>query len=214
MQRKLFATAAFVWLAMTAGQAGATITTFQALIEYNGGVPPVGSPPWLTVEFDDGGTSGLVTMTLTATNLTANEFVSGLYLNLDPTLDPTGLVFSPPTEGDFESPTISLGTNLYKADGDGHFDILLAFSESDGLPNRFTAGDAVSYDITGFTDLTAGSFNFVSAPDGAGAGLYPMAAHVQATGQDGSGSAWVSAPEPASLALLLVGGLTLMRRRG
>jgi len=202
-------------LGIATTEAGATSVTFQASLEYAGGTPPVGSAPWLTATFDDGNSSGLVTMTLVATNLTGNEFVSVWDFNLDPNLEPTDLIFSAPAKvGSFADPKISLGENEFKADGDGHFDILVGFVTSDGLPDRFSAGDSVSYTITGIQDLTANSFNFMSAPDGAGTGLYPTAAHVQATGGGGdSTSGWVSVPEPVSLSLLGMGGLVAMLRR-
>ncbi|MCJ7543961.1 MAG: PEP-CTERM sorting domain-containing protein [Phycisphaerae bacterium] len=182
-------------------------------MEYNGGVPPVGPTPWLTAQFDDHDTPGSVTLTLTGTNLSGTEFLRSGYFNLDPALNPGNLTFSTPTQtGMFDTPTISLGSNAFKADGDGFFDILLEFSTSDGPEKRFTSGDSVSYAVGGIAGLTASAFNFISAPDGAGRGLYPTAAHVQNTGVEGTGSAWVTVPEPGTLSLLALGGLALIRR--
>jgi hypothetical protein len=69
-----------------------SILEYYASVEFSG-APPAGSPPWLKVAFDDEGTPGSVLFELTALNLVGSEFVSKLYLNLDPALDVTGLVF-------------------------------------------------------------------------------------------------------------------------
>jgi hypothetical protein len=206
-------------LALTASQATAKLITLGSDFEFSGATPPASlTPPWLTTTFDDGGGTGSVVLTLTATDLTASEFVSGWYLNLDPALDVSSLVFSSPTKvGSFTNPAISLSTNAFKADGDGKYDILLEFDVSAGVANRFTAGDSVSYTITGIATLTADSFNFLSLPAG-GHGPYIHAEHVQGIGSE-SLSGWVSGdelppiPEPATMSLLAVGSLALLRRR-
>jgi hypothetical protein len=209
-----FPSLALLLMATTAFEATGAVVTFQASYEFSGGTAPTGAPPWLTASFDDHGATGSVTMTLTATNLTGNEFVSGWYLNLSPALNPGDLVFSSPTKiGSFTDPTVGLGADLFKADGDGSYDILLSFLTSDGLSSRFSAGDSVSYVITGISSLTASSFDCLGVEEsGAGYGPFPMAAHVQGIGPD-SASGWVTVPEPACICLLLLGGLAAMRRR-
>lgn len=205
-----------MWLTLGAPQATAGVIILNSEFEFSGATPPASATlPWLTTTFDDGGGTGSVILTLTATNLTAGEFVSGWYLNLDPLLDPTDLVFSAPSKiGAFSDPSISLGTNAFQADGDGRYDILLSFSVA-GPSNRFTQGDSVSYTITGIPTLTAASFGFLSAPAG-GHGPFYHAQHVQGIGEDGALSGWVTGPrvpEPATLAALALGSLTLVRRR-
>ena len=153
---------------------------------------------------------------LTATNLVGGEFISEFSLNLDPTLNPSSLVFSAPTKtGDFESPSIDLGADGYKAGGDGYFDIEFGFATSgaNGGAKRFGHNDAVQYTISGIAGLEAESFDFLSVNSQQG---YPTAAHVQGIGATGSVSAWITVPEPATLSVALAGGLIalLRRRRG
>jgi hypothetical protein len=154
----------------------AAIVSWDLNIEFSGATPPAGAAPWLRASFDDGGTSGSVTMTLTPLNLVGSEFVRYWYFNLDPALAPTSLVFSAPVKaGTFTDPVLAVGVNAFQADGDGLYDIELAFANSGA--ERFGAGE-VSYTITGIPALTASSFNFLSAPAG-GNGPFHTAAHVQ-----------------------------------
>jgi hypothetical protein len=210
---------ALIGLVAMAGSASGSVILFEATTEFSGGTPPAGATPWLTATMDDGGTPGSVILTLAAANLTGSEFVSGWYLNLDPALDATDLVFSAPTKtGTFDSPTISLGTDAYKPDGDGKYDILFGFavSGSGGGSHRFGVGDSVQYTVTGIGSLTADSFKFESAPAG-GHGPFYTAAHVQSIG-GGEDSGWVAAtdaivPEPATVAFVGLGAAGLLMRR-
>ncbi|MCA9233038.1 MAG: hypothetical protein KDA57_20495 [Planctomycetales bacterium] len=162
--------------------------------EFSGGTAPAGSSPWLTPRIDDQGTPGTVQLKVETTNLTGSEKVSGLYLNIDPSIDPADLSFSAPTKtGIFADPVISLSTDTFKADGDGKYDILLTFSTSSG--SEFGAGEEVEYTITGLgsaAGLIAADFVFLSAPAG-GHGPFYAAAHVQGIGAGLSG--WIS-PDP------------------
>ena len=143
--------------------------------------------------------------------------------NLDPDLDPAGLLFDevPGSRiGTFADPVgIGLGVNADKADGDGYFDIKFDFVQP-GNQERFGAGESIEYLITGIAGLDASSFNHRSAdnngiPYSASDGRYYTAAHVQGIGEDGEDSGWVTTPEPATLVLLGLGGvgLLLTRRR-
>ncbi len=201
-------------LVLFASPVTAATVEFDSSIEFSGGTAPVGVPPWLKATFDDGGGSGKVNLKFEATNLTGTEFVSNLYFNLDPALDPTQLVFGAVSKtGTFDDPTFDTGKDAFKADGDGNYDLLVEFSNAPP-GTRFGAGDALSVDISGIASLTASSFNFLSAPAG-GHGPFYTAAHVQAIGAAG-GSGWVTVPEPATWilgSLASVGAALGSRRR-
>jgi hypothetical protein len=183
---------------------------FNIGYKFNGDGTMYGPAPWLKVQFDDISVN-TVQLTISAIGLLNGEKVDNLYLNLDPALNPTQLVFSNMVKtGTFEDPNISKGTNCYKADGDGYYDILIAFDQ-DGLTKAFNGGESVKYTIT-LASLTANSFDFVSAPGG-GMGEYKIATHILAPGGVTSQSVWATIPEPATIALLGLGILTLVRKR-
>lgn len=199
-------------VSLSASAAHAAIVQHNFAIEYSGATAPVGSPAWLTVKLDDGGSAGSVTMTVTAANLTSSEFVTKLLLNLDPLLNASSLSFSSPTKvGTFASPTFSKGTNAFSAGGGSNFDIEVLFDNSPPS-NRFGAGESMTTVVSGIPSLTANSFSFNSV---GGSGSYPIAAHVQGIGTNANLSGWVTTltPEPMSLSAFAAAGLVLRRRR-
>ncbi|MBN2272676.1 MAG: PEP-CTERM sorting domain-containing protein [Sedimentisphaerales bacterium] len=211
MLKARIAAASILLVSLTTAAWSATLS-YNLEMEFSGATPPAGATPWLNATFDDGGTAGSVTLTLTATNLILDEFVGAWMFNLDPILDPNQLVFSLPTKtGSFDAPVISTSVDAYKADGDGYFDIQLDFATGGGASARFGLGEAAQYSITGIGSLTADSFGFLSAI-GSGKDPLPTAAHIQSIGED---SGWITVPEPATLALLGMGclGLLLRKRR-
>jgi hypothetical protein len=200
------ALAVFCLIAFGPNSCDGEILTLQMCYTY-GGTGAAGTAPWLTAVFDDEANPGYVTMTLTATNLRTSplESVDEWYLNVDPSIVPSSLTFSLlATIGKFVTPTINTGADdAYKADGDGYYDIEVAFNHTDGADKRFTNGDSVTYKVSGVS--SADAFNFFSTPGPGGnpPGPFKMAAHIQGTGGDGSSSGWVapSVPEPSSFVL-------------
>jgi hypothetical protein len=205
--------------AFTANTATGTVIvplTFDANYEYSGASAPAGTAPWLRAQFDDGGSSGSVTLTLTAINLTGDESVKDWLFNVNPAMN---LTFSAPTKVsgkfDLSAFSISQSTDGCPGDGGGYYDLDIGFPDTDGPNTRFTNGDSVSFTITG-PSLTANSFNCLSYPHG-GNGVYTMAAHVQNTPAklmpDGSTSTsgWVApVPEPSTLILLGIASLGVL----
>ena len=206
-------------MALTCAADGALVS-FDLTIEFSGATPPDGAALWLNATFDDEGSAGSVILMLTTTptattGLTGTEFVSNWMFNLDPDLDPTALDFTLLSKtGSFDDPDISTAVDDFKADGAGYFDIKIAFETGGGKDKdskRFGVGDAVQYTITGIASLTADSFNFLCTS--ADHGPFPTAAHVQGIGDTGDDSGWVTVPEPATLSLLVLGGLGVLLHR-
>jgi len=186
--------------------------TYALSVEFSGDTAPEGTAPWLIATLDDGNTPGSVDLTIETTGLMDNEYVFEMLFNLDPALDPDLLAFSLPTKiGEFWDPTINTGANLFKADGDGFYDIQIDFEATDGPQRKFGVGDTVAYNITA-PMLTAASFDFLSL-EGGGAGSFPTVAHVGGIGPSDDDSGWITIPEPTALSLLALGGLAIMRRK-
>src|ERR1051326_3290546 len=127
--------------------------TFAAGYEYLfndafSGTAPASTNAWMEAIFSDV-TNGTVQLTVSNLNLTGSENVDELYLNLKPTLDATKLNFTYLSgSGGFDLPSITRGTNSYKADGDGLYDVLFSFTHNSNAQHQFTQGEYFTYTIT------------------------------------------------------------------
>lgn len=209
--KKIFVTSAVVMglFALTA-PAHSALLTYNLDYEFSGGDDPAGPPPWVSLTFDDGGTPGSVNLSINTGGLTDAEILTGLYINFDDALDLNQLAFAPADGNDATANAISTGSNAYKADGDGYFDILFEYPPPPGNTGAlFNENETVTYSITSSEAITALSFDFFSAPGG-GNGTYHAAAKIQRIGEDTEGSGWIGdgapVPEPATMLLFGVGG--------
>jgi hypothetical protein len=231
---RLLCAIGFIWLAGERS-AHAAMVTFDYTIEFSGATAPVGPAPWLRAVFNDdvdnNGYDGFVTLSLTALNLTGSEFVPSFYFNLNPTKNVSSLSVTGIDTSDVAWWTVSKGTNAYKADGDGLYDLRFNLPTGGSQSGRFKGGDELVYKIGGISGLKAMDFNYLSHPDG-GKGPFLTAAKVQGIGPSGSQSGWVAGflqnggggpstfspvPEPGSLLLLgsglMLAGRSLRKRR-
>lgn len=228
-------------VAMWTMPVSATVVNFELDTEFSGADQPEGTAPWVTASFDDGGGSGTVTLTISASGLVEEEFISQFYFNYSGATSVASLSYSVsgtnptgtwdatdvgPAGGgtDIEYDTDNSTNPNLKADGDGNFDIAFNFPTSG---NTFGATETLTVVITG-TGITAGDFNSSSVMGG-GAGTFHVAAHIQSIDQtmdnDNAGSGWIGdgggggqVPEPSLLLLLgaglmAMGGFAASRRR-
>jgi len=194
--------------------------TFNLYSEFSGSwTPAYDDPtlndPWLRAVFDDGGSPGTVTLTMTAPGLSYDpdseppyyEFVSGWYFNFQGDASSLGFEL---TSG-VAAASVN-HTDQYKADGDGYYDILFSFpTAGSNLDLRFMIDDTSVWTITG-TGITANSFN-VGSSSGGGEGSFLSAAHIQSS-IEGS-SAWATVPIPGTVWIFGAGliGLVGIRRK-
>jgi hypothetical protein len=201
-------------------QAG--IVTFDYSASF-GQTPPDGPIPYGTAVFDDSIGPNKVELTVSVAGSVGGADVTELYFNLDPALDPTALSISK-TGGDGPEPNgISLGVDAYQAGGDGIYDILIDLPPPPGYnAARFSAGETLVFEISGIVGLVASDFNLVSAPSPSegGAGPFFSVMRFQSTGSSANDSDWVGvevvgaeAPEPSTLALILLGLCGLLAGR-
>jgi PEP-CTERM motif len=190
---------------------------FNYNFEFSGAVSPAGTSPWLTATFEDFGSEGKVKLTFKASGLVGTEYVGESSFNLNPLLDPTKLKVVAISGVTVDAQT---GSNAFKADGDGYFDILFNYPQAEAF--RFNAGDEAVYLIAlDGVDLSPQDFKFGSENSEKS---YYVAAHVQGIGAGGEGSGWVTGdpstgvlvPEPGTMILLGLGllglGITVRKR--
>jgi hypothetical protein len=208
----LVTAAALVFLQASAAQA--LSISFDLDLEFSGATAPEGSTPWMRVTVDDSfGDANTVRLSIDALGLTGTESATGVYVNFDPSLDPTLLSFSVVDNASAPPNAISTGENAFKADGDGFFDVLFDFAPPGTDGDRLTAGESVVYDLVYGSPINASSFAYDSV-NGGGNGTYRAAAHVQSIGYDGEDSGWIGAvPEPSTGLLVGLGLLVAARRR-
>ncbi len=217
----IFVTAGFILLA---GAAQAATITYSFDTLFPASPPPDGDGPWLTTTFEDG--DGVVLLTISG-NLTDPNWLSQLYINLDPNLDPDLLTFTVLENGATfpDDPVIETWKDHFQANGDGKYDIHFDFPNPPAY-NGFYGSEGIIYEI-GYTDpadpdstIDALSFDFMSKKGG-GEGLFYTAAHIQDVG-GGVTSSWIGdedgsalVPIPSAVWLLASGLIAFLgiRRR-
>lgn len=164
--------------------------------------PPAGPAPYLTALFDDGGSAGSVTLTLTMAGTVGGADVTGVYLNVDDAIGAENLNINY-SSGQVDN-GISAATDSFKPDSDGLHDILISYAN-----NAFMAGESSVFTIDdgGLNTLLAASFNFASTPDPGEmnpTGPWRGAAKFQSTG-NGLQSDWIGVAVPVPAAVWLFG---------
>ena len=167
--------------------------------------------------------AGSITITITQSSASSVEF--SIVNNTDGDIDDlyfNNILAGPAwgtASGCTQCSSVLFGSNAFKADGDGFYDLQVMFPSSGGShgSNRFAPGDTVVFTVSA-TGITPESFLGFSAPGG-GAGPFQVAAHVISIDSQGGQSGWISdqpVPEPTALVLLgsgLVGIAARLRRR-
>lgn len=197
---------------------------------------PGGVPPYITATLNTtngytvGGISYPIELTLSATGLTAGEFISSLAFNFGP---PGNSLYSP-QDLSFTAGTNTTGFVLGKndpnapknnyslmQDGDGRYSVEVDFPTSGS--SMFTQGTALQLYVSWSKGTIAPTDLFYTSVSGGGAGTYYMAAHIQNVG---TSSSWVGASSYSAIpeapgaafwlgaAALCAAGLAKFRRLG
>jgi hypothetical protein len=209
------AAVSFCWLAaMAASLAHADTMSLDTVFS---GTSPVGNSPWVEINGTQQGTNS-VQFTVDVPTQTGDpkmsEFVSQIYLNVDPSLTLAKLKITKGSGIEFVSAAV--GENAYKADGAGKYDIDIKYPTSGD--DRLTTGTSSTFTITyDSSPLSLSAFDFTSTSSSEGA--YYAAAHVQGiprcseSGWVGAAEGWVKesgVPEPSGFVLLLAGAFSLI----
>jgi hypothetical protein len=172
-------------LSLAVGLSASGSTVGYNFGEVSGGTAPAGSPPWIQAVFSDSGSPNTVNLTLSAGNLSGNDFVTCWYFNVNPALNLSTMTLTASgSAGSFTGPSVQTGANAFKAGPDGKFDLLFQFASTGDNSTRFTSGDSLTFTITGIGGLTADDFNALSTCTG-GSAAYASAAHIESTDGDG-----------------------------
>jgi len=208
--------------------AGASADMVTLNFNYSFGDTPAsgGDPWWVQATIKNGADAmdvapGNVLLTITASAGLGAADITQLYFNFDGL--PNTLSFNPIDVSAVSGYVISNATaDSYHADGDGYYDFLIDLPTANTPAGaRFSAGESISFVVSGAGALSPNDFYLLSAPgDGEGnPGPFYAAAHIQSTGPyPYEGSDWVAAvPIPAAIWLfgsaLGMLGLAARRRR-
>jgi hypothetical protein len=170
------------------------------------GDPPEGSD-WAVLTISDIGTD-LVELTLKHNDTSVSpQFIGELWLNLTEIPDDLSADFGSPIS------SISWGDDAFTNTGN-QWDVDVQLFTSQG--NRLEVGDSVTWTMSG-TGLDEQDFNTLSTPNGENVAALGMI-HLQAINGEGSAKLTVdeffpSVPEPASMAVLGIGAIALLRKR-